>query len=82
MRPELKLSYEIRHEGQVVQSAVDDEGESIQFLSSQRVVFLRPFPLKEFEAGDYEISARVSDLIQKGDVLVTDRFQVKSQPRP
>ena len=82
MRPALELSYEIRHAGRVLQSVVDGQGESVQFLSSQRVVFLRPFPLKEFEAGVYEISARVLDLIQKGEVVVSDRFQVRSQQRP
>ena len=80
MRPSLKLDYEIRRDGRPVE-AVEDQGESVQFLSSQRVVIVRPFSLNELETGHYEIVLTVTDLIQEGEVRVSDRFEVAAGPR-
>ena len=80
MRPSLRLTYEIRRDGRLVTKDVDNQGHSIQFLSSQRVVLLRPFCLKELEAGSYEIILTVTDLIQEGEVRVSDRFEVAAGP--
>ncbi len=81
MRPALKLDYEIRRDGRPVVEAVEDEGESVQFLSSQRVVLVRPFSLSDFETGPYEIFLTVTDLIQAGEIRVSDRFEVAAGPR-
>ena len=81
MRPSLKLVYEIRRDGRPVLEAVDDQGESVQFLSSQRIVLIRPFSLNEFEPGPYDIILTVADLIQKSEVRVTDHFKVAPRPR-
>ena len=43
LRPSLRLTYEIRRDGRPVIKDVDNQGHSIQFLSSQRVVLVRPF---------------------------------------
>ena len=81
LRPSLRLTYEIRRDGRPVIKDVDNQGHSIQFLSAQRVVLVRPFSLRELEAGSYEIILTVSDLIQQSEVRVSDRFQVAARPR-
>ena len=60
MRPSLRLTYEIRREGRPVLEAIEDQGESIQFLSSQRVVLVHPFSLSGLQAGPYEIALTVT----------------------
>ena len=82
MRPSLKLVYEIRRDGQMVVEDVDDQGHAIQFLSSQRVVLVRPFSLKGFAPGSYQIVLTVRDLIQDSEVRVTDRFEVATRSGP
>ena len=82
MRPSLKLVYEIRRDGQMVVEDVDDQGHAIQFLSSQRVVLVRPFSLKGFAPGSYQIGLTVRDLIQDSEVRVTDRFEVATRSGP
>ncbi len=79
MRPALKLEYEVRRDGRPVFAEVDDQGESIQFLSSQRVVLVHPFSLSELQDGPYEIALTVTDLIGEGKVHVTDRFKVSTK---
>ena len=76
MRPLLKLEYEIRRDGRPIVQELEEQGESVQFLSSQRVVLVRSFSLNEFEPGPYEVILTVSDLIQKSQVRVRDRFEV------
>ncbi len=76
MRPSLRLAYEIRRDGERVIEDIDDVGHSIQFLSSQRVVLVRPFSLKGLAPGSYQILLTVRDLIQDSEVQVADRFEV------
>ena len=78
MQPSLRLEYEMRREGDPVLQVIDDRGESIQFLSPQRVVLVRPFPLTELEAGSYEMSLKVTDLIRSSALQVSERFSVSS----
>ena len=59
----------------------DNQGHSIQFISSQRVVLVRPFSLRELEAGSYEIILTVNDLIQQSEVRVSERFKVAVRNR-
>ena len=79
MRPSLRLAYEIRRKGRPVLEAIEDQGESIQFLSSQRVVLVHPFSLSGLQAGPYEIALTVTDLIGEGEVHVTDHFEVSTK---
>ena len=76
MRPSLKLEYEIRREDRPVIKVIEDQGESIQFVSSQRAVLLQPFSLSKLQAGPYKIALTVTDLIGEGEVHVTDHFEV------
>ena len=79
MRPSLKLEYEVRREGRPVLEAIEYQGESIQFLSPQRVVLVHPFSLSGLQPGAYEIALTVTDLIEEGEVHVTDHFKVSTK---
>ena len=79
MRPSLELVYEIHRDGQTLVKQVDVQGDAIQFLSSQRVVLVRPFSLRTLAPGSYQIVLTVRDLIQDSEVQVTDRFEVASK---
>ena len=76
MLPSLKLEYEIRREDRPILKVIEEQGESIQFVSSQRVVLLQPFSLSKLQAGPYKIALTVTDLIGEGEVQVTDHFEV------
>jgi hypothetical protein len=74
--PSLKVTYKLYHDGKLLASAVDENGESIQFFSGRRVVVMKHLSLDGLQPGDYQVEIEVQDeltnesLQQKGDFTV------------
>ena len=81
MRPSLRVVYRVAKDGHPVAQMIDIMGQSIQYLSEQRVVLVLPMSLQSFEPGRYEITVTVKDLIQEREVRVSDRFEVAAEAR-
>ncbi len=75
--PELEVNYKIRRGGQVVQEATDSEGESIQFVSEQRMVLIKLLDLSDLEPGSYRIEVEAWDQLSDAKARVEDNFRVK-----
>ena len=76
LRPSLQVSYTVLRSGEPVVEVIDEEGESVQFFSDQRVVLIRKLPVESLESGDYRVKVTVRDEITNQVVTVRDNFQI------
>ena len=75
--PELEVNYRIRRGGQVIQEATDSGGESIQFVSGQRLVLIKRLDLGDREPGPYRIEVEAWDRLSDAKTRVEDNFRVE-----
>ena len=75
--PELEVNYRIRRGGQVMQEATDSGGESIQFVSGQRLVLIKRLDLGDLEPGPYRIEVEAWDRLSDAKTQVEDNFRVE-----
>ena len=75
--PELEVNYRIRRGGQVIQEATDSGGESIQFVSGQRLVLIKRLDLGDMEPGPYRIEVEAWDRLSDAKTRVEDNFRVE-----
>ena len=75
--PELEVNYRIRRGGQVIQEATDSGGESIQFVSGQRLVLIKRLDLGDLEPGPYRIEVEAWDRLSDAKTRVEDNFRVE-----
>lgn len=76
LRPSLKIRYRLFSGDRRLFEIADDEGESIQFFSGQRVVLLKSFSPHALPASRYRIEVQVHDEIRNQTVLLGDEFEV------
>ncbi|UCF38273.1 MAG: GWxTD domain-containing protein [Acidobacteriota bacterium] len=74
--PSLTVKYRLSHEGQNLVELVDEQGESIQFYSGQRVVLTRFFSPERLGPGKYHLQIEVIDRILNQMAMVGDSFEV------
>ena len=75
--PLLEVSYRIRNgNGQLVRDVTDSAGESIRFLSEERVVLTKKLDLSDLEPGTYLAQVEARDSSSDERVQLEDRFRV------
>lgn len=68
LEPSLQVSYRLLHNGELLRMAVEENGESIQLHSSQRLVLLRKLSLAQLPPGGYQVEVEVLDRLT-GDTI-------------
>ncbi len=75
--PLLEVSYRIRNgNGQLVRDVTDSAGESIRFLSEERVVLTKKLDLSDLAPGTYLAQVEARDSSSDERVHLEDRFRV------
>ena len=75
--PELKVRYQIRRGGDLIHETTDDNGESVQFFSPDRLVLVKGFHLGGLEPGTYRVEVEAWDQLNDAKTQVGDSFRVK-----
>ena len=75
--PELEVKYRIRRKGELIREDTDISGESIQFLSGDRLVLVKRLDLSDLEPGTYRIEVEAWDHLSDAKAQVEDNFRVK-----
>jgi GWxTD domain-containing protein len=78
LKPDLRVRYQILQGGKMVKYWSDKKGESIQFLSSQRVVLVKPMSIEGLKPGAYRFVAEIEDRLSNKTVSVSEDFRVKA----
>ncbi len=76
-RPSLAVTYQLYRKGKEILSVEDAAGESIQFASPRRVVFVKPFRLSELETGRYRLKVSVEDRLRQQSVSAFEDFEIQ-----
>jgi GWxTD domain-containing protein len=76
LEPSLRVTYNLRRNGELLRTAVDENGESLQFFSGRRVVILKQLSLAGLEPGDYQIEVEVHDRLTDRRLKETGTFFV------
>jgi GWxTD domain-containing protein len=74
--PALTVSYELLQNGKMLAVASDENGESIQFYSGQRVVIVKQLRLDGLNPGDYQIRVSVVDRSSNQTVQLSGDFSL------
>ncbi|MDA2932787.1 GWxTD domain-containing protein [Acidobacteria bacterium AH-259-D05] len=74
--PSVEVTYKILQEGDPVVELKDQSGNSVQFYSNQRMVFIRELPIKDLQPGKYTVQIRVRDRISNQVATVSEEFEV------
>ncbi len=72
--PSLSVHYKLVQNGKVLAIATNENGESIQFYSSQRVVLVKDLMLDGLDPGSYQIEVEVVDRLTNQKVQVGGDF--------
>ena len=75
--PNLQVRYRISRGGDLVHETTDNNGESIQFFSPERLVLVKGFLLRGLEPGTYRMEVQAWDQLNDAKTQVGDSFQVK-----
>ncbi len=77
LEPKLKLTFSLRQDGREVARVEDDRGESIRFVSIQRVVVTRIFSPAQMDPGEYELLVEVEDAVRGERASAAESFRVE-----
>lgn len=80
LRPKLDLEFALRRDGVEVARIEDHSGDSIRFLSIQRVVVTRVFSPASLQPGTYELVVRIHDRITGQEESVREGFEIVEGP--
>jgi hypothetical protein len=75
-KPALTVSYRLLKGRKVLKQAVDEDGESTQYFSNQRIVLIKALSFENLEPGDYQVEVQVKDRLSDQDVTVVDQFKL------
>ncbi|GAB4236063.1 MAG: hypothetical protein Kow00109_09480 [Acidobacteriota bacterium] len=78
LRPNLELEFLLQQDGRDVARIEDRSGDSIRFISIQRVVVTRVFSPAQLAPGTYELVVRVRDQITGQERSVRESFEIVS----
>ncbi len=76
LTPLLSVTYKLFKGDELIRMAVEPAGESIQFYSGQRAVFVKLLSLDGLEPGAYRVQIEVADGISNQEVQLAERFQL------
>jgi GWxTD domain-containing protein len=74
LAPSLEVAYRISREGRFLRGTVDEEGESMQFFSGQRVVIMKQLSCRGLEPGKYVIEVEARDRLTDQKVTLSTEF--------
>ena len=72
--PALTVRYKLYQEGKLLAVAADENGESTQFNSDQRVVLVKQLRLDGLNPGDYQVRVEVLDRLSSRTIEVSGDF--------
>ena len=75
--PQLKVRYRISRGGELIHETIDNNGESVQFFSPERLVLVKGFHLRGLEPGNYRMEVEAWDQLTDAKTQVGDSFRVK-----
>jgi GWxTD domain-containing protein len=75
--PNLQVRYRISRGGDLVHETTDNNGESVQFSSPERLVLVKGFHLRGLEPGTYRMEVEAWDQLNDTKTQVGDSFRVK-----
>lgn len=76
LAPSVRVLFTLFKDGQPLKMATDESGESTQFASARRLVFVKQLSLADLQPGNYEIRVEVTDRLNDRRVEVRDDFSV------
>ncbi len=74
--PALTVQYKLYQDGKMLAVASDEDGESTQFCSDQRVVLVKQLRLDGLNPGDYQIRVEVADRLSGRKIEVSGDFSL------
>jgi hypothetical protein len=81
LAPSLFVYYKLVKDGRVLKMASDENGESTQFASGQRVVLVKNLSLEGLEPGDYQVQVEVVDRLSDRRVHANGAFTLATAER-
>ncbi len=75
--PSFQARYSIVRDRRTVVQEVDEEGQSVQYFSPQRMVLIKRLPLTGLEPGDYQVEVSFQDRIRSQSVQASDTFTIR-----
>ncbi len=79
MSPSLNVSYKLLKNGEVVWETADTGGESVQFFSGQRVVFVKELNVDGLTPDDYVLRIEVVDQISGKHLKLDESFVIEAR---
>lgn len=79
LKPALRVKYRLLHQGQQLVEIIEEDGESIQFASSRRIVLIKRFSPAALGVGKYRLQVEIEDLISKQIAITGDEFEIVGQ---
>ena len=76
MSPALTVTYRLLKGKEVLKQAVDEQGESTQYFSNQRVVLIKALSFANLEPGKYRLEVEIKDRLSEQQVTVADEFKL------
>ncbi len=76
LTPSLRVTFRITHDGETVLELVDESEESVQFFSSQRMVFIQELPIMGLREGRYHLEVRLDDHVGTQTVTAELEFEM------
>jgi len=81
LAPSLTVEYRLLRDGELLKRAIDENGESTQYFSSQRIVLIKSLTFKGLEPGKYSIEVSVKDRLTDQEVSVSDDFKLVEEKK-
>ncbi len=79
LKPDLRVRYIIRHGDKIFDELKDNSGETVQYISPQRIVLIRQLQLKNLEEGNYKFEVEIEDKIGSGKTVASAPFKVVAE---
>ena len=76
--PDISVIYRIERDGRQVKYWSEDRGESVQFVSAQRLVVAKRLPLTNLPPAEYLLHIEITDNLSAKSVATKHRFKVKA----
>lgn len=76
LKPELRVTYSLFKDGELLKAATDANGESMQFFSGQRIVLMKHLTLQDLEPGKYQIEVKAEDALSSQSITSAALFEV------
>ncbi|HXK62427.1 MAG TPA: hypothetical protein PLP42_21270, partial [Acidobacteriota bacterium] len=80
-QPVLRVTYKLLQDGKLLQMAVDEKGEPVQFHSPRRVVLVKHLSLQGLAPGKYQIQLEVEDLAKDQTIQAAEEFTVVDEKK-